>query len=278
MTRFKAILLCGWVLSLQFVVAQPISTIDSVLANPVQYDHQGMFLQVFVDSNLGPNTWMVHDTTGFIPVNFINQPTPMVGQEYLLVAQGDTTGGMHVRVNFYYAVIFPTISYTTIQDIRNNPVHKQAVILTGELTGFLSGSWDNYFFEDFSGTIQADFDPFMAAPDLWRKVELWGEVDYSNLGYLDINVWAWFYISLANIPEMDIERMFFPNPANDYVALRLPGNIDHLRVVDIHGRLMQEKRHNLNVLNVARWPSGLYLISLFDNGHLLGQTRLVVQH
>ncbi len=96
---------------------------------------------------------------------------------------------------------------------------------------------------------------------MYYRVGMWledGNVVYSNV------------VGVQCIEKDNI--LIFPNPAQDYICLQTYMQVAHLRVIDIGGRLVLEKKHLISEkrIEISHLPKGIYQvkIGLDENGRV----------
>ncbi|WP_461304075.1 DUF1028 domain-containing protein [Aureisphaera sp.] len=117
---------------------------------------------------------------------------------------------------------------------------------------------------------------------------------YGNLS-LDLNVWVTStvfepidalqdaYDATLGASEFENKNIFIvPNPAKEQVTIRTQSAmISQYRIVDITGKIVSERTvdspKNHIYLDVLNYPSGMYFISLYENGKILTTEKLIVQ-
>lgn len=116
-----------------------------------------------------------------------------------------------------------------------------------------SGSFQN---TSFTGSL-------MMRPVMVSEVDPWASIDETDHGPTDL--------------------LFIPNPASDLVRILTPGGItgrSSVRCLDAVGReVFHENWNGTAPMNSASLTNGLYVLHLLDDdGDVIGQGRLVVQH
>lgn len=270
----KAILLFLIALTTQ-TFGQPITSISTLHANKSDYFNQGFFVTVTVANLYSGTKWYVYDATDTIKCDFKNVTMPTSGQLITIVALGIDYGNIELEARYYYPAGNTPNLHTTIADIISNPVHGQVVVLNGAVTGILSGSNDDYYFEDNTGTIEADWELLMKVPDYWKQVELWGVVDNSG-SYVDVNVWAWYAPSSQAIPENELDISLYPNPATSFIHVPETVNYTHAAVFDMTGRKWLGFTNTGSTMDVSKLQSGYYILLLYHGSELILREKFVV--
>lgn len=70
----------------------------------------------------------------------------------------------------------------------------------------------------------------------------------------------------------------YPNPTNDFVKIDLPkqGNNDHLKIMDLNGRLLEKVVLNESTeISLSKYVSGTYLFIIESNGAIIKVERIV---
>ena len=257
-------------------ISQPITNISVIKSHTVNYLDQGFFIQVTVDSALQNNKWMVTDATGTIRCNFANVSSPNIGQNITIVGKGVSDGGFEVLVNLYYNTSNPPNITTSISTLHANPQNDKPVLINGEITGVISGFADDYYLEDASGVIKADWGILMNIPDFFTPIVVWGITDYDPNSYIDIDVWAWYYTGIPGIEEFDLSTLVYPNPVSTTLNLNLPNEVTSLVIYTLLGQPVLESP-NTNYLDLSSLVTGEYVLALFREDLLVGQTKLIKQ-
>lgn len=76
------------------------------------------------------------------------------------------------------------------------------------------------------------------------------------------------------------EILFFPNPANEKLTIRLRNHLSaKISVVDLFGRVFYEKLHHQpnSEINVSNLKNGVYLVSI-EEGEIIKTSKLIIQH
>ncbi len=86
----------------------------------------------------------------------------------------------------------------------------------------------------------------------------------------------------ASVPELfeDVPSLaIYPNPVQDQFQVETEGMAGMLQVHDLSGKLIVEVpvQHNLTGLSPADWPSGLYVITVWDGGVLTAAGKVMVE-
>jgi len=254
---------------------QPITNISTINSHTANYLNQGFFLQATVDSALQNSKWLVTDGTGSIRCNFSNVSSPTLGQNITIVGTGTSDGGFEVLVNFYYNPANPPNIGTVISTLHSNPQNAKPVKIDGEITGLFSGSLDDYYLEDASGVIKADWDILMNVPDFFVPITVWGITDYDPNSYIDVDVWAWYYAGVQGLEEFDISKFINPNPISSFLKIDLPENITSLVIYDMLGKAVITTTGNEELIDVSALSKGLYVISIYSDKLLVGETKLI---
>ena len=270
----KALLLIAIAFS-SLAFSQPITNISTIKANKLNYFNQGFFVNVTVHAIYNGSKWFVYDATDTVLCDFANVTSPSAGQQITIVALGIDNGNIELEARYYYPSTNPPNLHTTIADIISDPVHGQVVVLNGSVTGILSGSNDDYYFEDNTGTIEADWEILMNVPDYWKPVELWGVVDNSG-SYVDINVWAWYPLSSQSIAEEIRDYAVYPNPANAIIHLPDRAFYTHVEVYDITGRKLIQSFPEQQSLDVTSLQCGHYILLMFDDDSIIHRVSFTI--
>lgn len=88
----------------------------------------------------------------------------------------------------------------------------------------------------------------------------------------------------VNVNELNNESRFqlFPNPANEYTDLILknPNSAEnmHLKILDLNGKNLKELNVQKNMrIETKDMENGIYLIQLFENKSLIGNSKLIIR-
>ena len=79
------------------------------------------------------------------------------------------------------------------------------------------------------------------------------------------------------------DMILFPNPTKDLVTLSYKGLDDkhEISIFDLTGRLMQLVQptlgHTETILDMAKYPVGVYILVLRKEGNLISQHKLIKQ-
>ena len=88
---------------------------------------------------------------------------------------------------------------------------------------------------------------------------------------------------VVNINETGLDNSFqlFPNPATDFTILILKNNSTEnqkLKILGLNGRLVKELAVRKNMkIDTSDLENGIYLIQLFENNSLLGNSKLIIK-
>ena len=78
----------------------------------------------------------------------------------------------------------------------------------------------------------------------------------------------------TSIERVAVEKLFWPNPAQDYI--NLADGVSKVAVYDLRGALMQVAEAPVQTLSVDGLDSGIYLLQVTVNGKMYNH-RLVIK-
>jgi hypothetical protein len=110
----------------------------------------------------------------------------------------------------------------------------------------------------------------------------------TNLATVDPNNWVVnkvgmkiydpnFILGISSV-DANSSVAVYPNPTSDIVKIDLPkqGNNDHLKVMDLNGRLLEKVVLNESTeISLAKYVSGTYLFIIESNGTIIKVERIV---
>lgn len=62
-----------------------------------------------------------------------------------------------------------------------------------------------------------------------------------------------------------IEGKIFPNPATHYLNIEVEGEIQHLTIFDLKGRMIQKIQNNFSTINISQLQNGMYILQATTN-------------
>jgi len=91
-----------------------------------------------------------------------------------------------------------------------------------------------------------------------------------NGGYED---WA---VSVNDPLNDPLSFTVFPNPANDYINLIIPEGVELVRLCDLSGRVVLEKKvlNTEERMDISMLPSAIYVLSYMGNGTVIGNIKI----
>ncbi len=102
-----------------------------------------------------------------------------------------------------------------------------------------------------------------------------GSYQYGNFNDFTLNV-----VGSNGVAEVAVHAGFTvaPNPANDAITITTDSSIDHLRVLDAQGRLVEQHtvQGNRFVLDAKSLSSGVYMVQV-SNARGISSQRLVIE-
>lgn len=94
-----------------------------------------------------------------------------------------------------------------------------------------------------------------------------------------IRIFGESYISVPEVPQVQSLIKIYPNPANDYMQIEIPGNQNYgiLEIYSIQGQILQSVsiKQNHQTINISSLLPGIYLCKLFISNEIY-QAELVV--
>jgi hypothetical protein len=107
-----------------------------------------------------------------------------------------------------------------------------------------------------------------------------GLLEYKSYIYLD-NVQLYECDSLVGIDEIKIYNIkFYPNPAQDFVSIDLPKNINQaqLSIYNLTGQLVLQKQITLanQTIAIPELSNGMYIFVIQNEDRVIGRQRVVV--
>ncbi len=205
---------------------------------------------------------VLNDTTLVIGYNWGTEPNPNDG--FSGVATTDTLGNIIERRLLVEQVLEPANIIKTFDD---------KIVVTGHY--FLDGNWDVYLWKMNNNL---DDDSIYTLPRVYDS--LCPHPIVSDTIDLDCGL----YVDIGEIPtkqEYENPLKLFPNPAANTLHLQTKtGAGKEIRVFDIYGKqilTITQPKSGEQQIDISSWPSGLYLLSLFDKGRLLKSEKLIIK-
>ena len=108
----------------------------------------------------------------------------------------------------------------------------------------------------------------------WEETEVIPGVFTYRWEFLYGNVGSTFSVNDLKPTSISV----YPNPSNDLINIKLDDNqLSKIELYDITGKLLFKKNLKANnyVLNIANYPSGIYLLKIFNQNSMFINKKVI---